>query len=61
MSGARIELLLVRHGNTFSPGDRVSWVGRGEDLPLVESGRAQASALGATLRAAVSTSASAIM
>ena len=46
------ELLLVRHGNTFGPGDRVSWVGRGEDLPLVESGRAQARALGATLRAA---------
>ena len=52
MSGTRIELLLVRHGNTFGPGDRVSWVGRGEDLPLVESGRAPASALGATLKAA---------
>ena len=33
-----IELLLVRHGNTFAPGDRVVWVGKGQDLPLVESG-----------------------
>lgn len=47
-----IELLLVRHGNTFAPGDRIVWVGKGEDLPLVESGRAQAEALAAALRAA---------
>lgn len=47
-----VELLLVRHGNTFGPGDRVSWVGRGEDLPLVDSGREQARALHATLAAA---------
>ncbi len=45
----RVELLLVRHGNTFGPGDPVVWVGRREDLPLVESGRAQARALGAAL------------
>lgn len=44
-----IELLLVRHGNTFAPGDRVVWVGKGQDLPLVESGRAQALTLAATL------------
>ena len=47
-----IELLLVRHGNTFAPGDRIVWVGKGEDLPLVESGRAQAEALAAALHAA---------
>lgn len=46
-----VQLLAVRHGNTFGPGDRVVWVGRGEDLPLAESGRAQAEALGETLRA----------
>ena len=40
MSG--VELLLVRHGNTFGPGDAVTWVGAREDLPLVESGEAQA-------------------
>ena len=45
-----IQLLAVRHGNTFAPGDKVVWVGRGEDLPLVESGRAQAEALEETLR-----------
>ncbi len=47
-----IELLLVRHGNTFAPGDRIVWVGSGQDLPLVESGRAQARAFAATLEAA---------
>ena len=44
-----IELLLVRHGNTFAPGDRIVWVGKGQDLPLVPSGRAQAEALGKSL------------
>lgn len=47
-----IELLLVRHGNTFAPGDRIVWVGSGEDLPLVASGRAQASTLAGSLEAA---------
>ncbi len=47
-----IELLLVRHGNTFAPGDRIVWVGSGEDLPLVESGRAQARAFAETLERA---------
>jgi len=46
------ELPLVRHGNTFAPGDRIIWVGSGEDLPLVESGRAQARALAKTLASA---------
>lgn len=44
-----VELMLVRHGNTFGPGDRVVWVGAGEDLPLVERGREQAAELGAAL------------
>ncbi|QDV08779.1 Phosphoserine phosphatase 1 [Planctomycetes bacterium Poly30] len=47
-----VELVLVRHGNTFGPGDRIVWVGKGEDLPLVPSGRAQAKALGDSLLAA---------
>ena len=45
-------VLLARHGNTFGPGDRVVWVGAREDLPLVESGEAQARALGEALQAA---------
>ncbi len=39
-------LILIRHGNTFGPGDKVVWCGARTDLPLVESGRAQAEALG---------------
>ncbi|MCI5064916.1 histidine phosphatase family protein [bacterium] len=35
-------LILIRHGNTFRPDDTPVWVGRGEDLPLVPSGIAQA-------------------
>lgn len=48
-----VELLLVRHGNTFGPGDAVTWVGAREDLPLVESGERQARDLGSALKAAV--------
>jgi len=44
-----IELVLVRHGNTFGPGDRIVWVGKGQDIPLVEKGREQASVLHAAL------------
>lgn len=47
----RVELLLVRHGNTFGPGDAIVWVGKGQDLPLVESGRAQARRLRDALQA----------
>ena len=43
-------LLLVRHGNTFGPGDEIVWIGARTDLPLVESGRAQAQRLGTRLR-----------
>jgi len=42
-------VLLARHGNTFGPGDTPVWVGAKEDLPLVESGEAQARALGGSL------------
>ena len=42
-------ILLARHGNTFGPGDTPVWVGAKEDLPLVESGEAQARALGEAL------------
>ena len=37
-----MELILVRHGNTFQSGDKAYWVGAGEDLPLVSTGREQA-------------------
>lgn len=46
------KILLARHGNTFGPGDTPVWVGGKEDLPLVESGKAQARALGEALAAA---------
>jgi probable phosphoglycerate mutase len=39
--------MVVRHGNTFDPGETVRRVGRGTDLPLSSSGRAQADALAA--------------
>ncbi len=45
-------ILLARHGNTFAPGDKVVWVGAREDLPLVETGEAQAEALGEALKEA---------
>jgi probable phosphoglycerate mutase len=45
-------ILLCRHGNTFNPGDRVVMVGSGEDLPLTETGEAQARAVAVALRAA---------
>lgn len=34
--------LIVRHGNTFAPGEAPRRIGAATDLPLVESGRAQA-------------------
>lgn len=36
---------IVRHGNTFAPGEPPRRIGARSDLPLVESGRAQALAL----------------
>ena len=45
----KITMHLCRHGNTFNSGDRVVWVGKGQDLPLVESGKIQAETLSNTL------------
>ena len=42
-------LLFARHGNTFDPGDKVVWVGRETDLPLVAKGLAQAEQLAAAI------------
>lgn len=39
-------LVIVRHGNTFMPGEPPRRIGARTDLPLVESGRAQAQSLG---------------
>jgi len=47
-----MEILFARHGNTFNPGDKVVWVGRETDLPLVEKGLAQAAAVACALRSA---------
>lgn len=44
-----VKVLLVRHGNTFAPGDKIVWVGARTDLPLVPSGRTQAEILGKRL------------
>ncbi len=43
-------LIIARHGNTFGPGDVVTRVGARTDLPLVESGREQAAAIGRYLK-----------
>ncbi|WP_336974397.1 histidine phosphatase family protein [Sphingobium aromaticiconvertens] len=40
-------IFIIRHGNTFGPGETPRRIGAGTDLPLVESGRAQADRLGA--------------
>ena len=42
MSG---QIYIVRHGNTFDPGDTVLRAGARTDLPLSQSGQAQAAAL----------------
>ncbi|MCB1530871.1 MAG: histidine phosphatase family protein [Rhodospirillales bacterium] len=43
-------LIIARHGNTFGPGDTPTRVGARTDLPLVESGRKQARAIGKFLK-----------
>ena len=45
------KLIIARHGNTFGPNDKPTRVGGRTDLPLVESGRAQAERLGQYLKA----------
>ncbi len=47
-----MKLILVRHGNTFGPGDKVVWVGARSDLDLVEKGRKQAKEVGEAMRTA---------
>ena len=44
-----MHLILVRHGNTFAPTDKVVWVGARTDLPLVDTGIHQAEAVAALL------------
>jgi len=44
------QLLFARHGNTFGPGDKVVWVGRETDLPLVDKGLEQAAAAADALK-----------
>jgi probable phosphoglycerate mutase len=41
-----VNLIIVRHGNTFGPEEPPRRIGARTDLPLVESGREQARALG---------------
>lgn len=43
-------LLIARHGNTFAPGETPVRVGKRNDLPLVDSGKAQARNLGLWLK-----------
>lgn len=43
-------LIIVRHGNTFDPGDKPTRVGARTDLPLSTSGERQASALATHFR-----------
>ncbi len=49
MTTPATEIVFARHGNTFGPGDKVVWVGRGSDLPLVERGLEQAHEAAAAL------------
>ena len=44
-----MRVVLVRHGNTFSPGEQAVWVGARTDLALVEKGRQQAEEVGNAL------------
>jgi probable phosphoglycerate mutase len=43
-------LIIARHGNTFGPGDTVTYVGRRTDLPLADKGIEQAKAIGRYLK-----------
>lgn len=47
-----MRIILSRHGNTFSAGDPVVWVGATQDLPLVDSGILQAKCLAQALQKA---------
>jgi broad specificity phosphatase PhoE len=45
-----MKLILARHGNTFGPQEKVTWVGSTNDLPLVAEGLAQAERFGDALK-----------
>lgn len=45
--GVTCTFVIVRHGDTFAPGETSRRIGVATDLPLVESGREQARRLGA--------------
>ncbi len=45
-----MDLFIVRHGNTFGPNDVVRRVGSDTDIPLVEKGLEQATAVGTWLK-----------
>lgn len=45
-----MQLLLVRHGNTFEEGSPSVWIGNKVDLPLTAKGVSQAESLGSLLR-----------
>ncbi|MDE3775498.1 histidine phosphatase family protein [Sinorhizobium meliloti] len=47
-----MKIIFSRHGNTFSPGEKVVWIGGQIDPPLVREGRRQARHLGRALQAA---------
>ena len=49
-----MQIFLLRHGNTFAPGEKVVWVGKSLDLPLVPSGMEQARLCAAALSKNVS-------
>ncbi len=51
MSDKSLTLIIARHGNTFAPGEPPRRVGGLTDLPLVESGEAQAHKLASWLKA----------
>lgn len=46
-----VKLVIARHGNTFAPGETPRRIGARTDLPLTESGHAQARKLGSYLAA----------
>lgn len=46
-----MRLILARHGNTFGPTDKVCWVGKRNDLSLVQEGFAQAERFGEAVSA----------
>jgi len=50
MTTTTTTLLIARHGNTFGPNETVTYVGGRTDLPLVESGKEQAKAIGRYLK-----------